>query len=646
MKLLDIQKLLNTLNNRKKSKLCVLVICIVAIETVFLSSSFTKDQSTNTKTIVETRFKQLIASIDSLEKSVANSESITRTQNYFFASRKKYKHLEALIEYISPFFAKYYINGPAVKKHDIETGNKVFEPHGFQLLESCFFSNDTNTSKEEVIYEIKLLKETLLQIEKKHKSVVPRTEQYFDLVQQELIRVISLNINGYDCVITKENINECSFVLDGIYELIGSLNEIKTKSKSFSIFKNQVTAAQNYLSKNRDYNSFNRIYFIITYIKPLYSTMYTIRGELNLPNTPINYAVNFDEKNMFGKRFFNKNFFSVNISDSLNTTAQVELGRNLFFDPVLSGNNKRACSSCHKPELAFADSVAKNLSYDKSGFLNRNTPSLLNVMYQRSFFYDGRSLQLEDQVSEVLHAKQEMHSDPNDIIAKLKTSEAYKKLFRTAFKGKPDTAITFYGVLKSISEFEKTLISMNSKFDNYLNGNKTTLNTREINGYNVFSGKALCGSCHFLPLFNGLVPPIFNDNEFEVIGTPQDPDSKIIDSDSGRFMITKKNIHVFAFKTPSIRNIENSFPYMHNGSFKKIDQIIEFYNKGGGKVLLQKVQNQTLPFDSLNLTVKEKEDIKLFLMCLSDNPYKNIRPKKLPDFNNPVLNKRKLGGEY
>lgn len=462
----------------------------------------------------------------------------------------------------------------------------------------------------------------------------------------ELVRLISLNINGYDCAITKENINESIYIFDGMSEVLEGIEEVRLKGPSLSNVKKLISDSKKYLELNKNYESFDRLHFIVNYVKPLYSVLNKMRAELKLSNTPVNYAINFSEKNLFGDAFFNRYYFSVNISDSAYLVQQAELGKNLFFDPLLSGNNKRACASCHKPEFAFSDTIPKNSEYDMAGPLKRNTPSLLNVMYQKNFFYDGRSLQLEDQVSDVLHAKNEMNSIPQDVINKLKQSDDYKDLFRKAFKGRADTAITFYGVLKAISEFEKNLVSMNSRFDKYLKGNKRALDKKEINGYNVFAGKALCGSCHFLPLFNGLVPPVFNDNEFEVIGTFSKPDSKEIDSDSGRILITKKFIHAFSFKTPSIRNIEYTYPYMHNGAYRTLDQVIEFYNKGGSSAGRQKIENQTLPFDSLQLSQSEKADIKSFLCSLSDNPFKNIAPKKLPVIKDPVLNKRKIGGEY
>ncbi len=643
---MGIQKLLSSLSSKNKRLLCIAGIHFIAIEGILLSFSFIGIQPQNANVIIDTHFGKLIENIDSLEKSVVENRPIAQKQFYYTLSRKNYKYLETVIEYVSPFFAKYYINGPPIRKHDIESGNKVIEPHGFQLLETFFFTDNSSLSKEEMIYEIRILRETIVQTRKKYKSVIPRTEQYFDMIQMELVRIISLNINGYDCAITKENIQETTFIFDGLLGVLEGIEEVRAKGRSLPKIKNLITDSKKYLSLNKEYDTFNRLYFITNYVKPLYSFVQKLRDELQLSSTPVNYAINFNENNLFDETFFNRYFFSINISDSTNILAQAELGKNLFFDPILSGNNKRACASCHKPEFAFSDTINKNFEYNRSGFVKRNTPALLNVMYQKSFFYDGRSLQLEDQVSDVLHAKNEMNSIPAEIVDKLRQSDEYKILFKKAFKGKADTAITFYAVLKSISEFEKTLVSLNSKFDKYIKGDKKALNQNEINGYNIFAGKALCGSCHFLPLFNGLVPPIYNDNEFEVIGTLKDPNSNELDPDSGRILITKKNIHAFSFKTPSIRNVESTFPYMHNGAYRTLEQVIEFYNKGGSSVIKQKIEHQTLPFDSLQLSVKEKQDIKYFLLSLSDNAHKNIAPKKLPKIKDPILNERKIGGEY
>jgi cytochrome c peroxidase len=269
------------------------------------------------------------------------------------------------------------------------------------------------------------------------------------------------------------------------------------------------------------------------------------------------------------------------------------------------------------------------------------------VIYQKAFFYDGRAYQLEQQVFDVVHNKNEMQANMDEIVAKLRSSSEYRKIFSRAFSGTADSSISAYGIKKAITEYEKTLVSMNSRFDKYLHGDNKQLNTRERNGFNLFSGKALCGSCHFLPLFNGTVPPFYNDSEYEVIGVPIDSTNQQLDTDPGRISVTTIPEQKNAFKTPSVRNLVLTGPFMHNGIYNSLEQIVEFYHKGGGAGFKYEVANQTLPFDSLLLNPKEKEDIILFLKTLTDTSGTTSKPLKLPMFeNNSALNKRKVGGIY
>jgi cytochrome c peroxidase len=191
-------------------------------------------------------------------------------------------------------------------------------------------------------------------------------------------------------------------------------------------------------------------------------------------------------------------------------------------------------------------------------------------------------------------------------------------LFAEAFKNTFNADIAPYGILKALTEYEKTLLSFDSRFDKYLRGDKTALTAREINGYNVFAGKALCGSCHFFPIFNGTVPPTFRDTEFEVLGVPKTAENKALDDDIGREKTTKFPDHNRSFKTPTLRNIELTAPYMHNGCYNTLEEVVDFYVKGGGAGLGFNVPNQTLPFDSLSLTKTEQEDIVLFMKTLTD----------------------------
>jgi cytochrome c peroxidase len=248
---------------------------------------------------------------------------------------------------------------------------------------------------------------------------------------------------------------------------------------------------------------------------------------------------------------------------------------------------------------------------------------------------------------DVVHSKNEMQGNLESVVNKLRKSSEYRQLFSTAFKGSADSTITPYAVQKAITEYEKTLLSLDSRFDKYLHGRKNQLSAREVNGYNLFAGKALCGSCHFFPLFNGTVPPFYKDSEYEVIGTPATAGNKSLDEDIGRYTVSNIDEQRFAFKTPTIRNIELTGPYMHNGIYKTLEEVIEFYHKGGGAGFNYEVPNQTLPFDSLQLSPKEKADIVLFLKTLTDTVGLTGKPSRLPLFeNDPLLNKRVIGGEY
>ncbi len=152
-----------------------------------------------------------------------------------------------------------------------------------------------------------------------------------------------------------------------------------------------------------------------------------------------------------------------------------------------------------------------------------------------------------------------------------------------------------------------------------MNGNPV-LNKSEINGFNLFMGKAKCGTCHFMPLFSGAKPPRYYFIESEVIGVPATIDKKksTLDNDSGRYLITGSKIHLFSFKTPTLRNVALTAPYMHNGVFKTLEEVVDFYNNGGGKGIGIAPSNQSLPFDKLNLSVKEKKDIIAFMRSLTD----------------------------
>jgi cytochrome c peroxidase len=631
-------KPLSSLRLSKTNSVALLFLC----SGLFLFCSFIlKDGnsfSDNLNNFVVKKTEEARRNIDSI--SLALIQNKRKKAIYFYEnSRKAYKQIEFYIEYHFPFHSKYFINSALVNKAEVEYGYKTFSPHGYQIIESYLYAEQQD-DQIYISHELDLLKQSLLFVKEKSEGKINKPATTVDMLRFEIVRIMSLYLNGYDCTVNKQNLVEITNNLEGI-EATLSLFEYDLKQKS-SAFKH-IKLAKAYLAVNKNYEEFDRLFFITRYMTPLYEELYKLYS-VQEASTPTLFGINIRDKRFYDDNWFNVNYFSVVLKDSAFAKEQAELGKLLFFDPILSGNNKRACASCHDPSNAFGGSTTANSSFDYKSKLTRNTPSLVNAFIQKNFFYDGRSLQLEDQASDVLLNHLEMNASPEDIVKKLRLSNEYKTHFKRAFKNTEDTAITYYAVLKAISEFERRLSALNSRFDKYLRGDTKQLSQDEIKGYTVFAGKALCGSCHFFPLFNGLTPPFYSENEYEVIGTPSTKQNKELSSDSGRYLISKNKIHLHAFKTPGIRNLDRIAPYMHNGVYTTIDEVIEFYRKGGGAGLGLNLSNQTLPFDSLTLTKNEVKQLKQFLLCLSDSSHRNLPPKKLPYIKG--YENRKLGGEY
>jgi cytochrome c peroxidase len=191
-------------------------------------------------------------------------------------------------------------------------------------------------------------------------------------------------------------------------------------------------------------------------------------------------------------------------------------------------------------------------------------------------------------------------------------------MFATAYPEVKEP-VSVYTIANAIASYLRSLQAMNTKFDQYMRDEPVTLTASEKNGFNLFMGKAKCGTCHFMPLFNGLTPPLFSETESEVIGVPTSAKKPFtLDADSGKYYFTKSVVHLHAFKTPTLRNIALTGPYMHNGIYKTLEEVIDFYNDGGGKGLGIAPHNQTLPFDKLKLSKAEKKDIIHFLRALTD----------------------------
>ncbi len=301
--------------------------------------------------------------------------------------------------------------------------------------------------------------------------------------------------------------------------------------------------------------------------------------------------------------------FSKNPLDS----ATIELGRILFYDPILSANNSISCASCHSPFNAFAH-TDHNLShgiYDSIG--NRNAPALFNLAWQKSFMWDGAINHLDMQALAPLAHPKEMGSSISALIEKLKASSDYKRLFFNAYH---DSAINSTGILKAFAQFQLTLVSANAKYDSVILG-KEKFSDQERNGYALY--KKNCSNCHTEPLFSNF--------EYEQNGLPTDA----YFNDQGRFGISQNEMDKMKFKVPSLRNLAYTYPYMHDGRFSTLKEVIQHYT-----TLPQGATQQSAKIKlPMQLTSNEKVDLLAFLTTLNDRAFvfnKNHQYKKLPAF--------------
>lgn len=296
------------------------------------------------------------------------------------------------------------------------------------------------------------------------------------------------------------------------------------------------------------------------------------------------------------------------------TPEKVELGRLLFFDPVLSQNDDMSCASCHHPDMGFTDGNAQAIGADGK-VLQRSSMSLWNVAYNTTFFWDGRAATLEEQMETPLTSADEMGSSPEDIVTELKAIPEYVQLFEEAF-GSPD-AVTYENVRFAIAAFQRSIITNNSPFDRYAAGEANALTPSQRRGLGLFRSAATrCFECHSAPTFA--------DESFSVTGVPDLPGQP---HDEGRKAIEPSGLDG-AFKAPTLRNIALTAPYMHNGIFNTLEEVVDFYAKGGGRDA--GVQNVDMHVAGFELNVQEKADLVSFLYALTDESNLPEIPASVP----------------
>lgn len=561
--------------------------------------------------------EELLSNLEKLNQEVRAFEKVAnenpnqkQLQKSFETSRIAYKKIEWAVEYFTPDPAR-FINGPALDELEVEE-NKFLSPSGFQVIEELIYPQYSASNSSALKREIAVLKGLIAQV-KEHLSVITISPDYvIDASKMEVYRILTLGITGFDSPIANQSIPEAKASLSSLKAVLEKLNTHNSKTKV--LLFDLIDHANTFCDTNTNFNSFDRATFIKEYLNPISEKLVQFQQDNTIKNVAKTNAINPDAKTLFEKNTFNVNAF-IPSQEYAYSRAKADLGKKLFYDSSLSKDGRRNCATCHNPELAFTDGQKTNRSLNGIS-LPRNTPTLTYASLQNAQFWDMRQPDLEKQSLDVIQNKDEMHGNLKDNLTRIQGDSAYKKLIKNAFP--TVKKLEEWQLQNAIASYVRSLNKFNSKFDQYFSGTSTTFSTEEKLGFNLFAGKAKCATCHFIPLFNGTVPPIYKKTEQEVIGTPQTKNGKIIDQDLGRFTQYKMAQLKHAFKTPTLRNITQTGPYMHNGVFKTLEEVVTFYNEGGGEGNGIAVENQTLPSDKLNLSLAEQKSLVAFMKTLSD----------------------------
>ena len=514
-------------------------------------------QSTNTEIrldkVTQYAAEQLNESIELTQKLLearTKSELITN----FRKARIAYKKAEPFARAINPESSN-KINGPPLPIYNEDSG-KILPPVGFQAIGEQVFSDEIDSALFQRQIEI-----TLGYLKNSKEQVLrfpSNPSRFFPAVHLQFLTIYSLGLTGFDTPTSLFGIAESAESLRSlkyVYEL--SLSDtIQTLDRSLDDrFKANLESAALYLEQNASFESFDRYTFGRDHLNKLTENWVAIRKITGLYDNTNQLAINLDAPTFFETDSFKPDFFQSNKNQNP-SDIRIALGEKLFFEKRLSKEGKLACASCHLPEKAYTDGL--RVAKDKEGNDQlRNTPTLIYSIYQKKLFWDGRADNIEQQINGVFSNEVEFNNASHEISLDILSDSTYNKLFTQVFGEAPQNT---KNIIRALASYVGRLSSFNSKFDKNMRNEESTFTSEEIKGMNLYMGKALCATCHFIPLTNGTVPPLFQETEKEILGTPKKADNMQIDPDVGFYWVYEADIHKYMFKTPTIRNVELTAP--------------------------------------------------------------------------------------
>lgn len=636
-----------------------IAVLILAATAVFFISFKGKEEPSEYRTAYLSRFhafqkkqQQLLQMIDRADLS--NAAAVEQVRHEIFDARIAMKQMDFWMRYLQPL-AYRSVNGPLPVEWETEVFEKFEKPYrrvGAGLTLALLCLDEPQVQKDTLLQLIRKSYDTAkVYAEDSITNELNSFHHFYLCNRLFLLNLAAIYTTGFECPDPSRIVPELRAMLQSTAQVYKAFNsdfpETPLPAHYLALFDSAIAFAA---GQPEDHTAFDHYAFIRNYINPLFVINQKLVQQYRVvSHSLVDYSLNKRVSSIFDKALYSgqstKGIFH-RVTDSAGLALIEQTGRMLFYDPMLSGNNMRSCASCHKPTQYFTDTVlATPQHFNKTEHLARNSPTLINSIYNHLLMLDGKHFTLQHQGKDVITNHTEMMCGEKEMLEKLLSCKQYKAAFSTMLAYTPqEKELTMEHVVSAISLYYGKFSKYYSPFDEAMNG-VGNIQADAIAGFNLFMGKAQCGTCHFVPQFNGTKPPYIG-SEFEVLGVPADTAYSKVSDDMGRYVINPAKETHHAFRTVTVRNATHTAPYMHNGVFRTLEQVIDFYDAGGGAGHGLMVPNQTLSADSLHLSIMEKKQLIAFIHSLDEQVVFEPAPTRLPSSKIKALNNRKIGGEY
>jgi len=637
-----------------------LLFCLAAITVVVIFSGMSKShRPADYFSFYQSRIdafdaadQELIGFVEKLPS--VNASATAEIKSRIWEVRTKMKALDFWLRYLEPV-AYMKVNGPLPVEWENEVFEKFEKPYkregaGLSLAE--LYLDEKAPEKDSLLKLLRQPHEALATFRADSiTKFLKKPGHFFFANRLFLLNLAAIYTTGFECPDTARVIPELSSMLESVQDIYDAFfQNIPGDSLVQQYLAKYASMRQFVKGQGKTPATFDHFSFIKDHVNPLFGINQQLIHRYRVLSMSYNdYSLNNNCYSIFDKTLYrgqNEKGLYIVVSDSAELSGIREIGRLLFYDPILSGNGKRSCASCHKPTEYFTDTAVRtNLQFDGTSSLPRNTPSLINAMYNHLLMLDGKHITLQNQAQDVMTNPKEMGCDAEEIVSNVMSCNTYKKAFQHFVKLTPNyPEMSLDHIVSAITLYYAGFSRYDAPFDLAMN-RRENVDKEVVTGFNLFMSKAQCGTCHFVPQFNGVKPP-YVSSEFEVLGVPADPAYHMLSADSGRYGINPAVETLHAFRTNTVRNSSYTKPYMHNGVFNTMAEVLDFYDTGGGIGHGFSNKNQTLASDSLHLSDAEKSALKAFMRSLDEKIVFQDPPGSLPATKLEKYKDRQPSGIY